>query len=73
LAEGRADVMTTDASETRFQQKLLCAIHPDKPFDFGEKAFWMAPDPTLKAFVDQWLHFAMEDGEFDRLNARWFR
>ncbi len=77
LAEGRADVMITDASETRFQQKLhpnvLCAIHPDKPFDFGEKAFWMVPDPALKAFVDQWLHITMEDGEFDRLNARWFR
>ncbi len=43
LAEGDADVMITDASETRFQQKLhpnvLCAIHPDEPFDFGEKAY----------------------------------
>ena len=77
LAEGEADVMITDASETRFQQKLhpnvLCAIHPDKPFDFGEKAFWMVPDPALKAFVDQWLHLAIEDGEFDRLYAKWFR
>src|SRR5271170_3516989 len=36
LAKGDADLMITDASETRFQQKLhpdvLCAIHPDKPF-----------------------------------------
>jgi cyclohexadienyl dehydratase len=77
LAEGGADVMITDASETRFEQKLhpnvLCAIHPDKPFDFGEKAYWMAPDPALKAFVDQWLHLAMEDGEFDALYGKWFR
>jgi cyclohexadienyl dehydratase len=77
LVEGDADVMITDASESRFQQKLhpnvLCAIHPDKPFDFGEKAFWMIPDPALKAFVDQWLHLAMEDGEFDALYGKWFR
>lgn len=77
LAEGGADVMITDASETRFQQKLhpdvLCAIHPDKPYDFGEKAYLMAPDPALKAFVDQWLHLGAEDGEFDRLYSKWFR
>jgi cyclohexadienyl dehydratase len=77
LAQGRADVMITDASETRFQAKLhpgvLCAIHPDQPFDFAEKAYWMPPDPALKAFVDQWLHLVQEDGEFDALFADWFR
>jgi cyclohexadienyl dehydratase len=69
--------MVTDASETRFEQKLhpnvLCAIHPDKPFDFAEKAYGMPPDPVLKAFVDQWLHLAMENGEFDALYRKWFR
>jgi cyclohexadienyl dehydratase len=77
LADGRADLMITDASETRFQEKLhpgvLCAIHPDRPFDFAEKAYWMPPDPALKAFVDQWLHVAKEDGEFDAVYAKWFR
>lgn len=77
LANGRADLMITDASETRFQQKLhpgvLCAIHPDRPFDFAEKAYWMAPDPALKNFVDQWLHTAKETGEFDAVYAKWFR
>ena len=76
LAAGRADLMITDASETRFQAKLhpgvLCAIHPDQPYDFAEKAYWMAPDPALKAFVDQWLHLAKEDGDFDALYAKWF-
>lgn len=47
LATGRADVMITDASETRFQTKLhpgvLCAVHPDQPFDFAEKAYWLTP------------------------------
>jgi cyclohexadienyl dehydratase len=77
LASGRADDMITDASETRFQAKLhpgvLCAIHPDQPFDFAEKAYWMVPDPALKAFVDQWLHLMQEDGEFDALYGKWFR
>jgi cyclohexadienyl dehydratase len=77
LADGAADVMITDASETRYQQRLrpgvLCAIHPDKPFDFAEKAYWMVPDPTLKAFVDQWLHLTIEDGEFDQLADKWLR
>jgi cyclohexadienyl dehydratase len=77
LAGGRADLMITDASETRFQAKLhpgvLCAIHPDQPFDFAEKAYWMAPDPALKAFVDQWLHLIKENGTFDALYAKWFR
>jgi cyclohexadienyl dehydratase len=77
LAQGDGDVMITDASETRFEEKLhpgvLCAIHPDRPYDFGEKAYWMAPDPALKAFVDQWLHIVKEDGELDALSARWFR
>ena len=39
IAKGNADLMMTDASETRYQQKLhagvLCAVHPEKPFDFA--------------------------------------
>jgi cyclohexadienyl dehydratase len=76
IAKGQADLMITDASETRFQQKLhanvLCAIHPEKPFDFAEKAYWMAPDPALKAFVDQWLHLSMENGSFAAIYSKWF-
>ncbi|MBR0798838.1 transporter substrate-binding domain-containing protein [Bradyrhizobium jicamae] len=76
IAKGDADLMMTDASETRYQQKLhpgvLCAVHPDKPFDFSEKAYWMQRDVALKAFVDQWLHIATEDGSFGKIYAAWF-
>lgn len=76
IAKGHADLMITDASETRFQQKLhtnvLCAVHPDRPFDFAEKAYWLAPDEPLKAFVDQWLHLSMENGSFAAIYAKWF-
>jgi cyclohexadienyl dehydratase len=76
IAKGNADLMMTDSSETRYQQKLhpgvLCAVHPEKPFDFAEKAYWLRRDVALKAFVDQWLHIAMEDGSFRKIYAAWF-
>jgi cyclohexadienyl dehydratase len=75
LAAGKADLMITDASETRYQQKLhpgaLCAIHPESPFDFAEKAYWMPRDESLKGFVDQWLHMNMENGAFAAEMAKW--
>ena len=65
LAKGEADLMITDATETLYQQKLhpgvLCAIHPDAPFDFSEKAYLLPRDVALKAFVDQWLHVSRRD------------
>jgi cyclohexadienyl dehydratase len=76
IAKGDADLMMTDAAETRYQQKLhpgvLCAVHPEMPFDFAEKAYWLQRDAALKAFVDQWLHIAMEDGTFRRIYSAWF-
>src|ERR1700735_3485822 len=76
IAKGNADLMLTDSSETRYQQKMhagvLCAVHPEKPFDFAEKAYWLQRDPALKAFVDQWLHISMGDGSFKKIYASWF-
>jgi cyclohexadienyl dehydratase len=76
IAKGNADLMMTDASETRYQQKLhpgvLCAVHPDQPFDFAEKAYWLQRDAALKDFVDQWLHIAIADGSFKKVYAAWF-
>src|ERR1700753_2542475 len=76
IAKGDADVMMTDASETRYQQKLhpgvLCAVHPDKPFDFAEKAYFMQRDVALQEFVDQWLHIARENGSFKKIYSAWF-
>ena len=74
LVANHADVMMTDAVETRLQQKLhpeLCAIHPDAPFDFSELAYLLPRDVALKAFVDTWLHIQTETGEQRRLQAKW--
>ncbi len=76
LAHGEGDLMITDASETRYQQKLhagvLCAIHPDAPFDFGEKAYLAPYDPPLDGFLDQWLHLIKENGTFATIYGKWF-
>ncbi len=76
LVAGHADVMLTDAVETRLQQKLhpeLCAIHPDQPFDFSELAYLLPRDEVLKDFVDSWLHIESETGEQQRITAKWLQ
>ncbi len=74
LVANHADVMMTDAVETRLQQRLhpeLCAVHPDRPFNFSELAYLLPRDPALKAWVDQWLHIQNETGERQLLLAKW--
>ena len=73
-AAGGADLMITDAVETKLQQKLhpeLCAIHPDQPFDFGELGYLLPRDVVLKQFVDQWLHISVENGVWRGLLVRY--
>ncbi len=74
IVASHADVMMTDAVETRLQQRLhpeLCAVHPDQPFDVSELAYLLPRDTALKAWVDQWLHMQDETGERRRLVAKW--
>lgn len=75
VLEGRADLMITDATETRLWQKEhpgLCAVNPDKPFNFSEKAFLLPRDDvTWKLFVDQWLRQAVESGDVAQTIDKW--
>ncbi|WP_305883469.1 transporter substrate-binding domain-containing protein [Chromobacterium sp. IIBBL 290-4] len=74
IIAGKADAMVTDAVETRYQQKLhpeLCALHPDQPFDFSQKAYLLPNDWRWKAWVDQWLAQRKQDGFFDEISAKW--
>jgi len=77
ILEGKADVMVTDASETLLQQKLnpgLCSVHPDKPFQFGEKAYLLPRgDVPFQQYVDQWLHLARSSGEFQAVYDKWLK
>lgn len=74
IIAGRADLMITDATETRWQAKQnpqLCAVHPDEPFTFSEKAYLMPRDVVLKEWVDQWLRLALNDGTYARISELW--
>ncbi|MEV6566692.1 transporter substrate-binding domain-containing protein [Streptomyces kronopolitis] len=75
ILAGRADVMMTDASETRYQARIhpeLCSLHPDKPFTFSEKAYALPRgDNEFKAYVDQWVHLATHDGTYRKYEDAW--
>ncbi|SAK42920.1 prephenate dehydratase [Caballeronia arationis] len=77
ILDGHADVMVTDASETLLQQKLnpgLCSVHPDKPFQFGEKAYLVPRgEAPFQQYVDQWLHLARSTGEFQAVVDKWLK
>ncbi len=77
ILDGKADVMITDASETLLQQKLnpgLCSVHPDQPFQYGEKA-WLVPrgDVVFQQYVNQWLHLARATGEYQSISDKWLK
>jgi cyclohexadienyl dehydratase len=75
LVEGKADLMITDAVETRVQAKLhpgvLCPVHPNAPFEHSELAYWMPRDPIFAAYVNQWLNLLDLSGEHQAILARW--
>jgi cyclohexadienyl dehydratase len=74
IVDGKADLMMTDAVETRLQAKLhpqLCAVHPDTPFDFSEKAAMLPRDVVFKQYIDQWLHQDIASGKFTQRFQRW--
>lgn len=75
IIEGRADLMMTDAGETRYQAKIhpeLCSVHPDEPFSFSEKAYALPRgDEEFKEYVDQFVHLAKEDGTYGKYENEW--
>lgn len=76
IIAGRADVMTTDASETVWVAKekpQLCAVHPTKPFDYFGKAYLLPRgDVVFKEYVDTWLTMAKKGGTWDAATKPWF-
>ncbi|MER5391282.1 transporter substrate-binding domain-containing protein [Saccharopolyspora sp. NPDC002686] len=75
IIDGKADLMMTDAAETRWQAKQhpeLCSLHPDQPFTFSEKAYLLPQgDVVFQQYVDQWLNLAMHDGTYQRISEPW--
>lgn len=73
----RADVFVTESAEAIVQQKQkpgLCAIHPDKPLQYGEMAYLLPRgDAVFKAYVDQWLHLEEASGAYRQIENRWLK
>jgi cyclohexadienyl dehydratase len=73
----RADVMISESVEAVVQQRLrpgLCAVNPTKPLQYGEMAYLLPRgDIVLKAWVDQWMHLAKANGEYDRIVEAWLK
>jgi chorismate mutase-like protein len=72
----RADVMVTDAIETRLQQQLrpgLCAVNPGRPFEPSAKAFYLRPDTVLLPAVNRWLSRAVGSGRVQTGIEHWLR
>jgi cyclohexadienyl dehydratase len=76
IAKGNADLMMTDSSETRYQQKqhpgVLCAVHPDKPFDFAEKAYWLQRDMARRPLSINGCTSPPRTASFKKIYAAWF-
>ncbi len=74
IVEGRADVMITDAIETRIMARehpRLCAINPDKPFTRAEKAYLLPQDEVFKTRVDDWLGRLEAIGALQQIIRKW--
>jgi cyclohexadienyl dehydratase len=73
----RADVMISESVEAVVQQRSrpgLCAVNPTKPLQYGEMAYLLPRgDTVLKAWVDQWMHLAKANGEYDRIVEAWLK
>ncbi|MDX5366553.1 MAG: transporter substrate-binding domain-containing protein [Alphaproteobacteria bacterium] len=76
IAAGRADVMITDAIETRIVERDydgLCATNPDTPFTQAEKAYLLPQDAVFKARVDDWLGRLEAIGALQGIIQNWLQ
>ena len=75
ILQGRADLMITDASETRWQAAQhpeLCAVNPDHPFSYSPKAYPLPQDDVVfQQWVNQWLRLDLGDGTYQRFSQPW--
>lgn len=76
IIQGKADVMVTDASETRWvahEKPQLCSVHPDKPFDHFDKGYLLPQGDTVwEEYVDNWLDIASQDGTKAAAEKKWY-
>lgn len=74
VARDQQNISSFEREEIRLQSRLhpeLCAVHPQQPFDFAEKAYLLPRDEAFKRYVDQWLHIAEQSGLLRQRMEHW--
>lgn len=76
IIDGNADVMVTDASETKWvahTEDELCAVNPDDPFTFFQNGYLLPHgDVAWQQLVNVWLDIALQDGTYEAAEEPWF-
>ena len=70
LIDKEADVMVTDAIETRIQEQIhkeLEAVNPNKPFNSFDFGYLIQKDSVFKGVIDEWLLVKKQDSIVEKL------
>ncbi|MEG3658963.1 transporter substrate-binding domain-containing protein [Arenibacter palladensis] len=70
LIDKEADVMVTDAIETRIQEQIykeLEAVNPNKPFNSFDFGYLIQKDSVFKRVIDEWLLVKKQDSIVEKL------
>lgn len=76
IISGDADVMVTDAPETKWvshTEDELCAVNPSNPLTFSEQGYAVPlGDDKLLQYVNTWLHIVKNDGTYAAAEKEWY-
>ena len=76
IINGKADVMVTDAPETKWvahEESELCAVNPNKPLNFSEQGYAArSGDTRMLEYLNTWLRIAQRDGTYAEAEKKWF-
>lgn len=76
IIKGEADVMVTDAPETKWvahEEPELCAVNPDKPLNFSEQGYAIrSGDDQMLEYLNTWLRITQHDGTYAGAEKKWF-
>ena len=70
LIDKQADVMVTDAIETRIQEQIhkeLEAVNLNKPFNSFDFGYLIQKDSVFKRVIDEWLLVKKQDSIVEKL------
>lgn len=76
IIRGDADVMVTDAPETKWvanTEDELCAVNPSHPLNFSEQGYAVRlGDEEMLQYVNTWLRIAKHDHTYAAAEESWF-